>query len=376
MQSGLTGEKGTMKVRCDRRALQDIVGLVGGATASRGTRPILQHVLVKAQGSDLELLATDLEVALRCRHRPLLVEEPGAVALPAGTLTGILREAQGETVDLSTDGSVALLRCGRGQFRVSGENAADFPEVAVGDAETFVEMPAPLFRELAERSEFAASRELGRYAIDGILFEIEGTTIRMVSTDGRRLALAEATIEVPAATAVKEIVPLKGVTHFLRALGPGAEVVGLHLARHRALLRCGDTILSATARDAEFPDYRGVVPGEDAGSTVLLERDAFFSCIRQASVLAGDDAPAVNLAFSEGSLVISGRYEGRGDSRVEMAVDYVGPEVKIAFNPGFLLDFGKLNLPEKLPFAFRDAGAACVFRPAPGFVYVVMPMSL
>jgi DNA polymerase-3 subunit beta len=294
-------------------------------------------------------------------------------------LASILREAQGETVDLSTDGNVALLRSGRGQFRLSGENPADFPEVAVGDAEQFVELPAALFRELAERTEFAASRELGRYAIDGLLVELDGTTIRMVSTDGRRLALAEATLEKPAGTPgtnVKEIVPLKGVTHFLRALGPNAEVVGLSITKRRAVLRCGDTILSATSRDAEFPDYRGVVPAEETGTTVQLDRDAFFSCVRQANVLAGDDAPAVTLTFGEGSLVLAGRYEGRGDSRVEMPVDYAGAETKIAFNPAFLLDFGKLRLPEKLPFTFRDSTAACVFRPAAGFLYVVMPMSL
>src|SRR5688572_13094132 len=318
-----------MKVRCDRRALQDLVGVVGGATASRGTRPILQHVLLKAQGTSLELLATDLEVALRCRHQPLMVEEPGAVALPAATLLSILREAQGETIDLSTDGNVALLRSGRGQFRLSGENPADFPEVAVGDSQTFIELPAPIFRELAERTEFAASRELGRYAIDGILFELDGKSIRMVSTDGRRLALAEATLEQAAPQAVKEIVPLKGVTHFLRALGPGSEVVGLGVTKRRAILRCGDTTLSATSRDAEFPDYKGVIPADDGsagGTRVQLDRDVFFSCVRQANVLAGDDAPAVTFTFSEGSLVVAGRYEGRGDSRVEMPVDYVGPE--------------------------------------------------
>jgi DNA polymerase-3 subunit beta len=365
-----------MKLRCDRRALQDVVAVVGGVTASRGTRPILQHVLLKATGTQLELLATDLEVALRCRHTPIVIEEPGAVALPAATLSNIVRESQGETVDLSTDGNVALLRCGRSQFRVSGENAADFPEVAVGESQTFVELPAPTFRELAERTEFAASRELGRYAIDGILLELDGKTIRMVSTDGRRLAMAEATLDAPVATAVKEIVPLKGVTHFLRALGPGAEVVGLDVTKRRVLLRCGDTVLSATSRDAEFPDYKGVVPAADVGTTVQLSRDEFFQCVRQANVMAGDDAPAVTLTFSEGSLVIAGRHEGRGDSRAEMPVDYVGGEVKIAFNPAFLLDFARLQLPEKLPFSFRDATAACVFRPSDGFCYVVMPMSL
>src|SRR5215831_7507370 len=78
-----------MKFRCDRKAFLEVVGLLGGVTAGRGTRPILQHILIKAAGADLELLATDLEVALRCRHHPILIEEPGAACLPAGMLASI-----------------------------------------------------------------------------------------------------------------------------------------------------------------------------------------------------------------------------------------------------------------------------------------------
>jgi hypothetical protein len=94
-----------MKFRCDRKAFLEVVGLLGGVTAGRGTRPILQHILIKANGSDLELLATDLEVALRCRHRPIVLEEPGAICPPA-MLASILREAR--TIDVSTDGNVIL----------------------------------------------------------------------------------------------------------------------------------------------------------------------------------------------------------------------------------------------------------------------------
>jgi DNA polymerase-3 subunit beta len=218
-------------------------------------------------------------------------------------------------------------------------------------------------------TEFAASRE-PRYAIDGILTE---SAAAADEHGRRRRRWPRRRLETAATATVHEIVPPRAT---LRALGPGAEVAGISITKRRVLLRCGDTVLSATSRDAEFPDYRGVVPAEDTGSVVQLARDEFFQCVRQAAVMAGDDAPAVALTFTEGSLVIAGRHEGRGDARSEMPVDYVGPEVKIAFNPAFLLDFAKLRLPEKIPFAFRDSTAACVFRPAPGFAYVVMPMSL
>src|SRR5262249_52447082 len=109
-----TGHRGNsnMKFRCDRKGFLEVVGLLGGGTAGAGARPVPQHILIKATGSALELLATALEVALRCRHKPLVIEEPGSICPPAAMLSNILREAQGETIDVSTDGNVILLRSG------------------------------------------------------------------------------------------------------------------------------------------------------------------------------------------------------------------------------------------------------------------------
>ena len=161
-----------MRVRCDRKALLDDASLVAGVTPSRSTRPILQHVLLDATEGGLELLASDLELAIRVQHPAEACEELGSIALPGRKLLEILRESRGTTVDLSTDGPLAILRTTNGQFRLAGESPDDFPEVPTAKEAEFLEVPAGLFRDLAERTEFAASRELGRYAINGILIEV------------------------------------------------------------------------------------------------------------------------------------------------------------------------------------------------------------
>ena len=130
----------------------------------------------------------------------------------------------------------------------------------------------------------------------------------------------------------------------------------------------------ATSVEAEFPDFRTAMEVH-ADKNVILDRDEFFSCIRQAAVMAGSDARAITLQFLEGSLVMSSAAEGVGDARVEMSVDYAGDEVKISFNPEFFLDFSKVKLPEQLPMSFKDATAAVSFQPAEDFSYVVMPVN-
>ncbi len=362
-----------MKIRCDRKTFVDRLGLVAGIAASRSTRPILQHVLIVAEENSLKLVATDLELFLCCEFPLLECEEAGSLTLPAARLLAIAREAQGESLDVQTDGPVALIRCGKGQFRLSGEPPADFPELPVAEND-FLEIPADLFRELAERSEFAASRELGRYAINGVLLEFEGQAVRFVSTDGRRLARAEGEMTTDVGPLQREIIPLKGLTQFLKAAGPGTEVFQVALGNRRTFLKAADTLLVATSVEADFPDYRAVVDVE-RGSTVQLEKDEFFACVRQAAVMAGEDARAITLRFEEGSLVITSAMEGLGDARSEMAVDYAGTPVEVSFNPDYLTDFSKVTLPEQIPLQFKDASVSALFQPAENFMYVVMPIS-
>ena len=363
-----------MKLRCDRRALLEVASLVGSVSANRTTRPVLQHMLLVAKDGELELMATDLELAARNSIETIECEEEGSITLPASRFLSILRELRGETVDLSTDGLVALIRGNSSQFHLSGEHPDDFPDVPSGEGETFFEIPAPLFRDLAEKTEFAASRELGRYAINGLLIEFEGTTVRFVATDGRRLAIAEQALDVEVTVDAREILPLKGVTAFLKSIGPEVEMVGLCLSGRKTLLRGGKALFAATSIEADFPDYRMVLD-HARGEVVQLERDEFFSCVRQAAVMAGEDVRSVTLDFEEGALVVSSSVEGLGDARSEMALDYAGPKQKVGFNPDFLLDFAKLKLPEQLPFSFADSAVSAMFMPSDGFRYVVMPVN-
>lgn len=363
-----------MKLRCDRRAFLESVSLVAGVTPSRNTRPILQHVLLSVGKDSCDVAATDLEVSIRSRFRPLSVDEPGTMALPASKMLGILRESRGETVDLANDGLMGTLRTAGSQFRISGVHPGDFPEVPTGEGAEFLEIPCGVFREMAERAEVAAAKELGRYAINGILMEVTRTGIRMVSTDGRRLVLAESKLATPPATEASEIVPLRGVSQFLKALHDGIEVVGLSLDRRRALLRAGDTVLSATSVEAEFPEYSGVVQARGS-KVVVLDRDDFLSCVRQAAVMVGDEARTVTLQFSEGSLAVSGAAEGVGDARSEIAANYVGAPVRLSFNPDYLLDLAKLRIPAQFPLEFEDGNAAATVRLDETFLYMIMPVN-
>ncbi len=363
-----------MKLRCDRKSFETVVGLAAGVVPVRPTRPILHHVLLHVEGDRATVQATDLELFMTCRLSLIQCTEPGRLALPAQPLQQILRESTGSVVDLSTDGSLAVLKTTGGIFRLSGDSADDFPTGPSEEGESFLELEADRFRELVNFTQFAASRELGRYAVNGILVSVEEGTIRFVATDGKRLAVAA----VPFAGKVEEcaqILPLKGILQFQKALGPEDKTIGLSLSGKKTMLRTRGAMLSAVSIDARFPPYKEVIPKPGFGRTVQLARDLFFSCVRQTAVMAGDDSPTVTLTFGEGSLVFSSHVEGRGDARVEMAVDYAGEPTILSFNPQFFLDFSKVDLPAEFGFEFLDADTAGVFRIKEGVEYFVMPVN-
>ena len=363
-----------MKLRCDRKTFAEHLALVSPIAAGRHTRPILQHVLLEVEGSRLWLSASDLEITTRCEMELLEPGEDGRLCLPAARLLGIVREIRGESLDLSADGSVANLRTSSGQFHLSGDQADEFPEIPTGEGKHFAELPAAVFRELTQRTEFAASREPGRFAVNGILVELDDTLVRFVSTDGRRLSHASRTLEQGVGQA-REILPLKGISHFLKSLGPETEVVGMCMSGRQILLRAGSVVLAATAVEAAFPDFRGAM-GKTRPLQVEVDREEFFSSLRQAAVLSGDDTRSVHLRFQEGSITFSASMEGLGDARVEMPVDYTGAEVLLAFNPDYLLDFGKVDMPDQIRVHFgAEPGSSVMIEPDEGFQYVVMPVS-
>ena len=181
-----------MKVLCEREKLREGLTAVTSVIPVKSTRPAVENVCLVATDDALELVGTDLDVAVRYRIEDVKVEEPGTALIPARVASDFVRDLNGETVTLSSNGDNFLIENGEDRCELTTVDPDEYPVVARFVEDGAVSVLAATFTRLVSRTGFAAAREAGRYAMHGILTQVENDQLKMVATDGRRLAMADA----------------------------------------------------------------------------------------------------------------------------------------------------------------------------------------
>jgi len=380
-----------MKVICDRAALVDSLGLVGGVVVARTPKPVLKCVKLAADESGLTLTATDLEVAVRLTSPRIEVHEPGEALVPCDKLTQIVRESVDATLTLETDGEVAHIRGEDSHFQLHGFSPAEFPAVPEFKGEPDFEIPAGDLIMLVNQTAFATARENSRYAINGVLMERDGQKLSIVATDGRRLALAKgackvrAEAEPDAQARAKEgqsgdvasaIVPTKALSLLQRLLTDGEDNVRVKVADNQILFETDTALLTSTLVEGNFPPYKDVIP-RDSDRKAVIATDPFASAVRRAALLTNDESKGVKLSFDQSSLTLSSRAPEMGEAEVRIPVEkFDGEAIDIGFNPQFVLDALKVADTDQVTLEFKAPSKPGVLRTGPHFLYVLMPVNL
>jgi DNA polymerase-3 subunit beta len=343
----------------------------------RNVRPNLRNALLVAQKEGaVEIHATDLEVGLRHRVAAESVKDPVSLCLPCQTLAGLLGECVEELVSLETEGAKALLTLGRDRFELVGQESSDFPEVPdLGDGPS-VSVPAPDLAAMIDRTVFAAAREQGRYAINGVLIQVKEKLFEMVATDGRRLAHAKRKLKGASAMEEGVIVPLKMMQEIRRLCDqiPEGQEAGLAVRGRTILCRGGDMTLSSVLVEGIFPKYQAVIP-KDADREVTFNRETLSLALRKASYLASDETRTVSLTFTPGTCLLEARCPDKGQAAVTIEAEYTGDKLAIAFNPQYLQDCLKVLSAEKVRMELKDPSRPGVLREGTDYLYVVMPVT-
>jgi DNA polymerase-3 subunit beta len=374
-----------MKLQIAKAELHKGLGRIQAIVEKRNSMPILANVLLEAEkaagGSVLRLAATDLEVGVRGQH-PAEVDKAGGLTVGAKKLFEIVRELPDENVALETTANSYLdIRCARSHFTLAGTAAEEYPTLPAFSPEATTRVPAHALSSMIERTMYAASLDETRYNLNGVYLEVHGETgkLRMVATDGHRLALVDR--EIPGdlrGIANGVIIPRKGLAELKRLLDePDAEEVEIGFEGSSGLARRGDVTLVMRLIEGEFPNYRQVIPSEVAVQLVI-PTDPFVQALRRVALLSSERSRAVKLALSEGQLTISSTNPDLGDASDELDVEYAGTALTVGFNARYLLDaLGALHAKEvRLGLQSDLAPAQLVPTNDTDALAVVMPMRL
>jgi DNA polymerase III subunit beta len=363
-----------MKFTARKDALLAGLASVPNVVSSQTTLPILSNVLIEADASDgvLRLSTTDLDLRV-CRSVQAPVEQGGQITLPARHLLSIVRALPEGDISFEANGqNVAAIRSGTVQYKLMGLAAEDFPPLSRLDEPKVFTLPAKALKEALQRTCYAASEDDSRYALKGALFAFKANKLRVVATDGRRLALAEIEVEFPVSAETEFIVPTKAVYELTRLLGDEGEVT-LHAGEGQIAVELEGVLLVSKLIAASFPNYHQVIPTQP-GSRVHLDRESFLAALRRASLLADAKSRSIKLVFSGGNVEIVAVTPDVGEARENVALKYNGADRTVAFNPDYLVAPLKSLSPDAVSLDLMEDTSPGVIRADGTFLYVLMPL--
>ena len=364
-----------MEVHVDRDAFIRGLQLVHNIVEPRQTLPILANVLVEAGTDAVRLTATDLEVAARVSV-PAKVTKPGSITMSARKLMEIVKELPAAPLAIRVqDNAWVALRCGGASYKLVGLAPDDFPAVGVGESASWISLDGKVLRDMLAQTSFAVSHDESRYALNGVLFTIQGKEIRLVATDGHRLALATRPL-ANGSGGVSGIVPRKAVQEIARIVGSGEEVQ-VSVTDNQFLLQMPSTLLMARLIEGTFPNYEQVVPKAHP-RRITVAKAVLSAALRRVSVLSEERTKPVKLMLSPGTLKLAAYHPDYGEAEESLEVEYAGEEITIGFNSRYLLDALTAQTGEQIVLEMKDGMSPGVVRSfeEEGALCVIMPMRI
>ncbi len=311
---------------------------------AKSPQPICSNVLLEADDEGAWLTATDLDVTVRTRL-PATVEEKGAVTVPAKRLGEIARQLGAGEVTLAAEGETVRIEASRSRFQILGLPAEDFPPLPTLKEEDRIRVvPGALLRLIAKTA-FAASTDESRRILMGVLWEITGEKLRMVATDGRRLAKTDVTLQEPVGFAGKLIVPPKALNQLTAVADDETDTETVIGENYVAFLTPDVTVYSKLI-EGHYPNYEGAIPKTNT-LEMLAPTEGLFQALRRVSILSNMITREVRLTLDNGLLTLTASTPEVGEASEELEVTYSGTHFEIGYNAHLLMEaLGKFDSPE------------------------------
>ncbi len=354
--------------------LQSVCGIV----EKRHTLPILSNVLIEKSGDQLTLLATDIEIQIKTHTAGAGGTEKSAVTVGARKLQDILRSLPDSAeVSLELSDKRMQVRAGKSRFNLQTLPAEDYPRMAQADSEQArLQLTQKQFKRLISLVQYAMAQQDIRYYLNGLLLVVMGNEIRVVATDGHRLAYASE--QLPESLPRTEVIlPRKTVIELSRLLADNDEALDIQLSPNQAIFRFGDIELVSKLIDGKFPDYERVIP-QNHNKVITIPRTTLLQSLHRAAILTNEKFRGVRVVLAPGSLKIISSNADQEEAQEELEINYDAEALDIGFNVTYLLDVLNNVSNEAVEIRLADANSSALIT-LPGndhFKYVVMPMRI
>ncbi len=367
-----------MRLSISREKFQEALSAVGAAIPAKTTLPILSTILLEAtEKGTLRLSGTDLDIAVSTEI-PADVETSGAIAVPARKLSEIVRELPPSPIKIASIGEQRVgLECGRSKFKLLGLPKDEFPAFPPVEFGKNWRLKSSVLQSLITHTSFAVSVEESRPILNGVLWEVQGDTMRMVATNGHRLAKME--VSVSDASALSLIVPPKALEQVKR-LFPGDEELEFGRGDNHLAFRSPFTSVYTRLIEGPYPPYEQVIP-KDNDKVAIIEKAPLISALKRMAVVASDQTHRVKLSFNSALLKFTVATPDLGEGQDELAVRYDGDPLDVGFNGVYLLEVLRFMPTEEVRLTLKASDRAATIEPEgwsdpAKYLCLVMPLRL
>lgn len=355
------------------KTLQMVIGIV----ERKQPLPILSNVLIEKTGAILQFVTTDLEIQITTQINN--INQTGAdasITVAAKKLQEILRVLPEGKILLDIQDSRLQVKANKSKFSLQTLPAQDFPKILeqLDQAEN-VQVKQGQLKKLFCMVQYAMAQQDIRYYLNGVLLVIDGVYLKLIATDGHRLAFTSTKLDKEYSKH-EIILPRKTVIELVKLLAESEEIITFALAEKQVKLTFSDIALTSKVIDGKFPDYERVVPNYT--NHLTLDRLVMLQALQRAAILSNEKFRGVRFVLTEKNLRIISSNSEQEEALEDMETDYHGPALDIGFNVNYLLD-GLNNISsQSITFSFGDPNSS-ILMTIPGndeFKYVVMPMRI
>ena len=368
-----------MKFTIAREQLQEGLLAVAASVPTKTTLPVLSNILVEAGKDGLRLSGTDLDIGVSTTIAAS-VDQEGAITLPAKKLVEIVRELPSAAIRFTGSGEQRMtIECGRTKFRLLGLPREEFPAFPAVKFDNAWRSSATDLQKLIGHVAFAASTEESRPILNGVLWELRPERMRMVATNGHRLARMDIPAKAAGGKQADLIVPPKALEQIRRLFGEEEE---LEIARSENHLgfRSPTTQVYTRLIEGPYPNYEQVIPREN-DKAATADKSALTSALRRMSIVASDQTHRIRMQFASGSCKLSVQTPDLGEAQEEVTVSYEGDPLEIGFNASYLLEILKYIPTDEVRMTVKGPERAATCEPVgwndtASYLTLVMPLRL
>ncbi|MBK1722075.1 DNA polymerase III subunit beta [Thiocystis violacea] len=361
----------------NREVFLPAINKVIGVVERRQTLPILGNLLLVARGEGVTLTGSDLEVEVRTDF-PATVKEEGETTIPARKLSDICRNlSDGAEIRLRLQNERCVVTSGRGRFALGYLPAGGFPTMEHEDRGFELSIKERELKRLLDKSAFAMAQQDVRYYLNGLLIEVNSSSLIAVATDGHRLAKFVVKTDLAVDAARQVIVPNKTVMELRRQLTASDDEVRVWLGEKSLRVFVGPMTMTSKLVDGRYPEYERVIP-RDVGEVAVIGKDALRHALSRTAILSNEKYRGVRLSLAEGTLKLLAHNPEQEEAEEEIEIEFDGEALSGAFNVAYMMDvLGAVDV-DKVQIQFHSGNKSSVWRGlgAEDETFVVMPMRI